>query len=186
MTREETKHAISIMQAYVDGKTIQVKTGSCVHAEGFEDVEYPDFNWSRFYRIKEEPEGRRWSELDEEIEQKRLKDFNRENLITNLNEALLYALSDEHIKTDHAIRLAKLSIDRIIELNQLPKVEQREKWIPCSEMLPEENSTYLVTGKSIYTFKDPTFWTDVSQFEDGDWNGRNVIAWMPLPEPFKE
>lgn len=55
MTREETKKAIEIMQAYVDGKEIED-----FYAPAFNNAWYlqqdPTWNWtSREYRIKEEP-----------------------------------------------------------------------------------------------------------------------------------
>lgn len=65
-------------------------------------------------------------------------------------------------------------------------------WIPCSEQLPEEYGEYLV------------WWTDITRGQyyeiveyepDNGWIGEipqafegkySVIAWQPLPEPFKE
>lgn len=90
------------------------------------------------------------------------------------------------------LTLAKKMLERINEIDKMLDYacafndgRKFPHWIPCSERLPEDDGTYLITGKSIYTFKDPTFWTDIAVFEDDDWNGKNVIAWMPLPEPFK-
>ena len=75
----------------------------------------------------------------------------------------------------------------------LSKPEQM--WIPCSERLPEEEQTVLVTcsdgGVYIYDrlkacdyeYDDMRFWEDnmgcYQPMED-------VIAWMPLPEPYAE
>ena len=62
---------------------------------------------------------------------------------------------------------------------------QEPKWIPCSEKLPEETGTYLVTleykehGTGI-----TTLWFHGSI----GWDLRVadvVTAWMPLPEPYK-
>ena len=47
MTREEAKELIPIMQAYVEGKTIQVLT-----EEGWIDVKNPDLDNARCYRVK--------------------------------------------------------------------------------------------------------------------------------------
>ena len=73
------------------------------------------------------------------------------------------------------------------------------QWIPCSERLPEEPKTnpvlegknlelYLVTTEygsneqdKVYPFR--AFWNGVN-FTDG-WHILDVIAWMPLPEPYK-
>lgn len=59
-------------------------------------------------------------------------------------------------------------------------------WIPCSERLPEEDGEYLVTDVSggVATVTETYFITDCDG--DGHWGALDVIAWMPLPEPYKE
>lgn len=58
-----------------------------------------------------------------------------------------------------------------------------EKWIPCSERLPDDGEEYLVTvqcdGHSI---------VDIDQCFSYGWDdyGADVIAWMPLPKPYQE
>ena len=71
---------------------------------------------------------------------------------------------------------------------------QRLKWIPCSERLPEEPKenpafggncleVYLVTTKyGSYPFR--AFWDGIN-FTDG-WQILDAIAWMTLPEPYRE
>lgn len=64
-------------------------------------------------------------------------------------------------------------------------------WIPCNEMLPEKNGFYLVTQKrySLDTHRLMGIETDYVKFEYGKW-GRarhfEIIAWQPLPIPYKE
>ena len=53
---------------------------------------------------------------------------------------------------------------------------ERIRWIPVSERLPEEEGLYLV-----YTEEQPF----VCSFEDGEFFIDEVLAWMPLPEPYK-
>lgn len=58
-----------------------------------------------------------------------------------------------------------------------------QQWIPCSERLPEEMGTYmttidygehgLATGQRYYYGRGLK------------WNDECVIAWLPLPEPYK-
>ena len=63
------------------------------------------------------------------------------------------------------------------KLETLPLVTPTQKWIPVSERLPKENTSYLVTDKQgcimiAIWCGNPEYW-------------RNIIAWMPLPKPYK-
>ena len=83
---------------------------------------------------------------------------------------------------------------KVIEhLEQMPSVQS--EWIPCSERLPEEaEDTYWVCTDGGYQCQ--CRWTnDVFGLGVGDtWTWKifdipqysKVIAWMPLPEPYKE
>ena len=59
-------------------------------------------------------------------------------------------------------------------------------WIPCSERLPEDDGEYLVTDASggAATVTETYFITDCDG--EGHWGALDVIAWMPLPEPYEE
>ncbi len=70
-------------------------------------------------------------------------------------------------------------------------------WIPCTERLPEENVPVLICSEKRYK-NDISFnlitvgwlerfdWggTDFFSYDDM-WNHGKVIAWMPLPQPYK-
>ena len=60
MTQEEAKKLLPIIQAYVEGKKIQVKlkTDSKALTEKWVDVTNPDLYMTRCYRIKPEPKYR--------------------------------------------------------------------------------------------------------------------------------
>lgn len=73
------------------------------------------------------------------------------------------------------------------------------QWIPCSERLPEEDHWLGGSGKqfsdhvliSIMNGDDEDEWVDVSHTIDGEWvlelpRHCKILAWMPLPEPYKE
>ena len=60
------------------------------------------------------------------------------------------------------------------------------KWIPVSEKLPEKNGWYLITVYGYEHIVD-MFWY---YHESNQWNGvsdlEKVVAWMPLPAPYRE
>ena len=75
-------------------------------------------------------------------------------------------------------------------INMQPTIEPEQKWIPCSERLPEKYGNYLITtgeGEVDLGSYDPD--------RPGSWSAcdakgfhwvRDVVAWMPLPEPYAE
>ena len=81
-------------------------------------------------------------------------------------------------------------------LEELKQLREQTTWIPCSERLPEEAFGCLVTVMDC----EPSTQTDFENIlpyhvgYDGDsWNDADgnvipfeVIAWQPLPEPYKE
>lgn len=65
------------------------------------------------------------------------------------------------------------------------------KWIPISERLPKIREDVLVTVKHIGFMGMYGTWIKTGHLEnDNDWfgdcMGGKVIAWMPLPEPYRE
>lgn len=82
-------------------------------------------------------------------------------------------------------------------IDDLPSTDPERKWIPVTEALPEEDEEVLVTVHFDGTkdVKPSTYVETASQISGSwfsysdDWNAsRNryhVIAWMPLPEPWR-
>ena len=86
-------------------------------------------------------------------------------------------------------------------IDELPSAQPEQRWIPCSERLPEKSGRYLVTRKfntfsslwaRVYILnysdlmglkKEKIWWSGnvgKSDFETYD----DVLAWMPLPKPY--
>lgn len=81
----------------------------------------------------------------------------------------------------------------------LSSAEPEPQWIPCSERLPASNGIYIVDdyryGKHwIHTvgyMKRSNSWCEQHGIYYDDKYGRydkqeGIIAWMPMPEPYKE
>ena len=74
-------------------------------------------------------------------------------------------------------------------------VNDTNKWIPCSERLPEKKDNELKCGRGEYNGtvadrKGHVFTTSVIyDYNNKKWVEEDiweVIAWQPLPEPYKE
>lgn len=79
-------------------------------------------------------------------------------------------------------------------IKQLPSAEPEPKWIPCSERLPEEDGQYLITVKYKHVDGYDDVYAEHGDWDNGKWDMFNfghcgevegILAWMPLPEPYK-
>lgn len=117
-------------------------------------------------------------EIVDEVEEEYAKVSVEGDLISR--NALLEDLRKCEEKCEGALILPSwLYACRIIK-NQ-PSI-QNNKWIPCSERLPEKDDYYLITTSDGEI--------DVRKYDYGTrwgWNGfERIIAWQPLPEPYKK
>jgi len=73
----------------------------------------------------------------------------------------------------------------ILNCVALNDIDLSLQWIPCSERLPEPNKPVIVT--SVGKYKSFVSSVDWLLPDSTEWNYCfRVIAWMPLPEPWKE
>ena len=72
-------------------------------------------------------------------------------------------------------------------LTELKERREADRWIPVSEKLPEQTSTYLVTIKFIEDYEECIMTDKVLYNIKYGWNTADeVTAWKPLPEAYKE
>ena len=57
------------------------------------------------------------------------------------------------------------------------------EWIPCSESLPKEYAQYLVCLESGECY---VYWLKDSDWARGMAEKESILAWMPLPEPYRK
>ena len=141
----------------------------------------------------------------------------REQLATNLKQT---CSATDTISRKAAIDAVHKSYDMILDfktdgktisssiediLSNLPSVRSEQRWISCSERLPEEDTEVLISyrykegegdtdhvniditsygtvcfgGREIHTLKE---WRQPFDYFHANYE---VIAWMPLPEPYK-
>ena len=89
---------------------------------------------------------------------------------------------DQNIRS--GLIIAKEAVQEVAE-------EYNNGWVSCSEKLPDVRQDVLVTVKYTGFMGMHGYWIKTGHMEaENDWwgdcAGGEVIAWQPLPKPFKE
>lgn len=81
------------------------------------------------------------------------------------------------------------ALDRAeVAIGNLPSAQPEPHWIPCSERLPKEKQSVLVTDGAVIWVCDIISTDEGYKWKDSDGYWLNLdewIAWMKLPEPYK-
>ena len=120
--------------------------------------------------------------------------ISRQAAIDELNSLQKYSLIDSNDYLHGTGVRLKFAVQK---LEQLPSAQQ---WIPCSEVTgegyPKEDGFYYVTERNYGFYLDADSKQNVahtSHFFNGDFTDRfydknhsNIVAWMPLQDPYEE
>ncbi len=92
--------------------------------------------------------------------------------------------SDIWHRADSAIASA---IEIGLRVKKLPSAQQ---WIPCSERLPEpvapsQRREWFITSNQYGSVTLTCYEFEASPFKEGWQTNMTILAWMPLPEPYK-
>ncbi len=111
-------------------------------------------------------------------------------VIEERGERIYQAVLDIGIKVDKEELLKALQYDRgQYEKGFRDGQRNAQRWIPCSERLPEESGKYLVQCRNRVNEK---IHFEIAHFNVWSDNRKNWLtdgipmAWMPLPEPYRE
>ena len=80
----------------------------------------------------------------------------------------------------------EMPTDLINRIKNIPSAQPEPHWIPCSERLPEKDQICIVTDDTQRCAYEYGFHNDTYDEVNG-WTylGHKIIAWMPLPEPWR-
>ena len=126
-----------------------------------------------------------FEKIIEKLEEKLKKSEERyHRYLDNSNLSCIFDRSAIEEKRVHTIK-------EMLEIVQEVAEEYKGGWIPCSERLPEDDSICIVTveypnNETVVDYgwfdrKSVCWFVGMQEFRTS-----NILAWQPLPEPFKE
>jgi len=94
------------------------------------------------------------------------------------------AVCEELDSIDHVPQWVFDRLTKKIENLPPSPTPSRPQWIPCDLRQPEYESDYLVTFKLLFAYPVEVCYFDGQAWDKGQYD--DVLAWMPLPESYKE
>ena len=158
-----------------------------LHCEN-KDYEYGMLNTMRYYMpeiINDEPTAYDADKVVEKLEGR--SDFLKECTKYGNNNA---EQQEKSYSTMMMYEVADL-VDDLIEIVKHEAEQYNNGWIPCSERLPEDKQTCLVTARIYFT---PDHVDEIDNYigvgidtysKQFGWLGTETIAWQPLPAPYQ-
>ncbi len=74
------------------------------------------------------------------------------------------------------------------QLDPIKSIPAENQWVPCSERPPETPDPVLVTLKwaeDDYEVSIDEYWSGVPEHQGWGYDDEKVVAWRPLPKPFR-
>lgn len=108
----------------------------------------------------------------------------REEAIQIIKNLPIYRMESEYDRESDLMKALKMAVESLGNDTNVGG-----KWIPCKVDMPKENKTYLTTvydkatGRRMLKHRECR---NGSFKEGGSSRAFPVIAWQPLPEPYKE
>lgn len=104
-------------------------------------------------------------------------------------DALVSALNNGRLKdqTGRAVPFNAGVAFALTMVEYAPTIDAVPRWIPCEERLPENSNTVLITKKSVFGNDNVVcfgWYTGDNHWAIINYKEPNVIAWMPLPDPY--
>ena len=113
-----------------------------------------------------------------------------EKILERLEELQNYACFPTEWVDEEQSKIHSYYANKLTEILKLTE-QYNNGWIACSDRLPEDDSVYIVTveypnNKTMVDYgwfdrKSVCWFVGMQEFRTS-----NILAWQPLPEPFKE
>lgn len=107
----------------------------------------------------------------------------REEAIQIIKNLPIYRMEQEYDRESDLMKALKMAVESLGNDTNVGG-----KWIPCSERLPDKAGFYVVTKRQRSGEIQVALGSYRLLFNEWSGNGnfKDVLAWLPLPEPYKE